>query len=255
MTLGELERALYEKFPRENQAPWDNTGLLVGDPARPVGRLLVSLDITEEVVDEAVRLHAGAILSHHPVIYRPLHAVSPRENRVVWLLLQNGLGAVCMHTNLDTSPGGVGDSLADALGLREVERVMPDEENPRALFGRVGSVEECTPEAFCERVKQALETPVLRAVCAPRPVRRVAVLGGSGKAYLAEAAALADAFVTADCGYHDFQTAASLGLTLIDAGHFPTENVVLPALMRAAKAAFPDVDVLRSAHGDVIQFL
>ncbi len=253
MTVGQLERFLYDTYPHDNACDWDNTGLLCGDPAAEVTRILFSLDITEAVIDQAVSVGAQVIVSHHPLIRGGLTRVTPQSQPRVWQLCQSGIAAICMHTNLDISTGGVGDALAAALGLQKTVAVFPVEGQEHLLFGRVGEVPTSGPEAFCEKVKQALDTPFVRAVCADRPISKVAVMGGSGRDYITQAAALADAYVTADCRYHDFQLAQSLGLTLIDAGHFPTEQVVMTPLMAQVAAAFPELELLRADHTDLIR--
>lgn len=253
MTVGQLERFLYDTYPQDNACVWDNTGLLCGDPAAEVTRILFSLDITEAVIDQAVSVGAQVIVSHHPLIRGGLTRVTPQSQPRVWRLCQSGIAAICMHTNLDISTGGVGDALAAALGLQKTVAVFPVEGQEHLLFGRVGDVPTSGPEAFCEKVKQALDTPFVRAVCADRPISKVAVMGGSGRDYITQATALADAYVTADCRYHDFQLAQSLGLTLIDAGHFPTEQVVMAPLMAQVAAAFPELELLPADHTDLIR--
>lgn len=253
MTVGQLERFLYDTYPRSNACDWDNTGLLCGDPAIEVTRVLFSLDITEAVIDQAISADVQVIVSHHPIIRGGLTRVTPQSEHRVWRLCQSGIAAICMHTNLDISSGGVGDALAAALGLQHPTPVFPIEGQEHLLFGRVGEVTPCAPEAFCEKVKQVLNTPFVRAVCGTRPVANVAVMGGSGRDYIADAAAIADAYVTADCRYHDFQLAQTRGLTLIDAGHFPTEHVVISPLMEQVAAAFPELKLLRADHTDLIR--
>lgn len=252
MTVGQLEQFLYDTYPRANACAWDNTGLLCGDPDKAVSCVVFALDITDAVIDEALAVGAQVIVSHHPLIRSGLTAVTPQSHARVWRLCQNGLAAICMHTNLDISSGGVGDALAAALGLQAPAPVFPAEGEEHLLFGRVGAVTPCEAQDFCQKVKQALATPFVRAVCADRPIARVAVMGGSGRDYIADAAAIADAYVTADCRYHDFQLAQSLGLTLIDAGHFPTENVVIAPLMARVAEAFPALTLVTADHTDII---
>ena len=255
MKAGQLRDYLFEKYPRENACSWDNVGLLCGDPEQEIERLLVALDVTDDVIDEAIAMGADGILAHHPLLRGGLMALTPEKDGRAYRLCRAGIAAVCMHTNLDISEGGVGDCLADALRLNAPRPVFADEENAELLFGRVGRVREQTPEGFCEFVKDALKTPFVRAVLGTKPVRTVAVMGGSGKDYIEQAASVADAYVTADCRYHDFQLAERLGLTLIDAGHYPTENVVIPALCEAVREAFEDVEIRVSEHADLIRLI
>lgn len=253
MTVGQLERFLYDTYPKANQCSWDNTGLLCGDPDCEVTAALFALDITEAVIDQAEKLGAQVIVAHHPLIRGGLTRVTPQSEHRVWRLCQNGIAAICMHTNLDISRGGVGDALAAAMGLQEPQPVFAVEGQEDLQFGRVGRIDAVSPTAFCERVKAALQTPFVRAVCGNKEIQTVAVMGGSGRDYIEQAAAIADAYVTADCRYHDFQLAEKLGLTLIDAGHFPTENVVIEPLMQTVAKAFPALTLHRAEHDDVIR--
>jgi len=252
MTVGQLEQFLYDTYPKANQCQWDNTGLMCGDPDAEISRVLFALDITDAVIEQAERLGAQVIVAHHPLIREGLRKVTPQSDARVWRLCKAGIAAISMHTNLDISRGGVGDALAAAVGLLDPQPIFAVEEQEDLMFGRVGDVKEAAPEDFCRTVKAALDTPFVRAVCGERPITRVAVMGGSGRDYIEEAARCADAYVTADCRYHDFQLAQRLGLTLIDAGHFPTENVVIEPLMQAVAAAFPALALHRAEHTDVI---
>lgn len=253
MTVGQLEQFLYERYPKANQCRWDNTGLMCGDPDAEVSRVLFALDITDAVIAQAEQLGAQVIVAHHPLIRSGLLQVTPQADARVWRLCKAGIAAISMHTNLDISAGGVGDALAAAVGLRNPQPIFAVEEQEDLMFGRVGDVKEIAPEDFCNEVKAALDTPFVRAVCGNRSIKRVAVMGGSGRDYIEEAAKAADAYVTADCRYHDFQLAQRLGLTLIDAGHFPTENVVIGPLMQAVGSAFPTLNIHRAEHTDVIR--
>ena len=124
-TAGEIEAALYELAPRALAAEWDNVGLLAGRADREVRKILVSLDITEAVAEEAERMGADLIVSHHPLIFHPAKSVTDRDpaGRLLLRLIGAGLSAVCMHTNLDAAFGGVNDALAAALGLEEAAPV------------------------------------------------------------------------------------------------------------------------------------
>lgn len=249
----EIESALYALAPKALAADWDNVGLLVGEAGREVRRILVSLDVTEAVADEAERMGAELIVAHHPVIFHPAKSVTDRDpaGRLLLRLVSAGLSAVCMHTNLDAARGGVNDALAAALGL---ENAAPVRE---CGVERVGTLPEpLALPAFLARVKAALSPNGMRYASGGRPVRKVAVGGGACGDFLWEAAALGcDAFVTADLKYHHFLDAQALGLTVIDAGHFPTEDVVCPVLVRYLGERFPQLAVKRSAsHGEAIQY-
>jgi len=254
----QVEELLFALAPHALAQEWDNVGLLVGREDREVRRVLVALDITEAVVDEAIEGGYDLIVAHHPLIncsWVPVQAVRWEEHkgRLLMKLIENHIAAICMHTNLDSAQGGVNDALAGALGLRNIEQLCEDG------LGRIGALEESMSAAdFARYVKERLGAGGVRyALGGAHSVSRVAVGGGSCSEFASLAKALGcDAFVTADIKYHDFQNAEILGIHLFDAGHFPTEDVVCPVVMEKLKDAFPALEIVRSArHGDIIQFV
>ncbi len=252
-TVHDIESALYALAPKALAAEWDNVGLLVGSADREVRSVLVALDITEPVVEEAERMGADLIVSHHPVIFHPVKSITDRDpsGRLLIRLVRSGTGAVCMHTNLDAAQGGVNDALASALGLQDAAPVA------EGGIARIGTLPETMAlPGFLARVKNALRPNGIRYVDGGRPIRKVAAGGGACGDFLWEAAALGcDAFVTADLKYNHFLDAGVLGLTVIDAGHFPTEDVVCPMVVRYLREKFPEVQVEKSAvHREVIQY-
>ena len=230
-TVCEVEQSLFAWAPRESAMDWDNVGHLVGDPEREVGRILVALDITERVVQEAIDLGAQLIVSHHPVMNVRWHEREMQTLRsdtrlggLLTTLVKNDISAICMHTNLDAADGGVNDCLAKKLGLNDVF-LLNDEK-----IGRIGTLScEKGLEEFLRDVIESLSCSGLRYRRGSGRVHRVAVGGGACGEYIPQAIAQGcDTFVTSDLRYNDFLD--TQGLNLIDAGHFPTENVVCPAL-------------------------
>lgn len=260
----EIVSYLEQKAPLSWQESYDNAGFLVGDPEASVERVLVALDVTLPVVQEAVDTGASLIVSHHPVIFQPLRNVTGQDgtSKVVQALIRNEIGAVCMHTNLDAAPGGVNDLLAEALGLMQTKLLLPmgggEADGMAYGIGRVGMLDAPLPLlAFGERVKRALHAGGLRLCDAGKSVSRVAVGGGSCGSLLPEVVALGcDTFVTGDVKYDVFLEAAAMGVNLIDAGHYPTENLVCGQLVSWLKDAFPDLETAIShRHRDVVQFV
>ncbi len=254
-TVREIESFLYGWAPRELAESWDNVGLLVGDPEASVERVLVALDITPQVAEEALERGCQLIVAHHPVMNCAWHPVQTvraddRQGRTLTALLRGGVAAICMHTNLDAAEGGVNDILAERLGLTQPEMLTEEK------IGRIGTLKcEIPLVEFTHSVIELLGCNGLRYVDAGRPVHRVAVGGGACGCYIPQAvAAGCDTFVTSDLKYNDFLDTE--GLNLIDAGHFPTENVVCPALRDRLQSAFPAVDVLCStSHSrEIIQY-
>ena len=237
-TVNDIFERLSQWAPLELQMGFDNSGFLIGRGDRPVRRVLLSLDITRPVIEEAAAMSAELIVSHHPVIFHPLKTLHEEgEGGRTLLLIEKGIAAVCMHTNLDIAAGGVNDVLIRLLGAEPEEAL--DEG-----CGRVGTLPEALPlRDFLARCKERLGAEGLRYVNGGRPVRRIAVMGGAGGSALGCAVSKGcDSYVTADVKHDVFLDASELGVNLIDAGHFCTENPVIPALCARLQAAFPAVD-------------
>ena len=249
--IADVYRALDCWAPFDTQMDFDNAGFLVGRGERQVSRILVALDVTMEVAEEAHDLGAELIVAHHPVIFHPVKGLTDGDPTGALLLqmAEWGIGAVCAHTNLDAAQGGVNDCLAQALGLTGVEQLHQDgvDGQGRAYgIGRVGTAPNsgCSAGEFAAWVKEKLGAAGVRVADSGRPVSRVAVGGGSCGSMLSDALAMGcDTFVTADVKYDQFLTAKAQGITLMDAGHYPTEQVVCPSLAEYLQKTFPQVEV------------
>ena len=230
ITVGDILDFLQEKAPFEAAEEWDNSGLLAGSREQPAGRVLSALDITGDTVDAAVRLGAGLIVSHHPVIFRPLRRLD--ADGVPYRLAREGIAAICAHTNLDKAAGGVNDTLASLLGLREVRTA----EDGLCRFGMLDSPAD--GGIFAATVGKALHTAV-RFRAGRRPVRTVCLCAGAGGDYLLPRLAEADAFLTGELRHHEWLEAAAAGVTVVEAGHYATEAPVVDTLADWLSAAFP----------------
>lgn len=251
-TVQEIFEFLQTLAPLDLQMSFDNSGFLIGRGDKPVRRALLSLDITLPVIREAEELGADLIISHHPVIFQALTELRPGgPGEKALQLAEKGIAAICMHTNLDLAQGGVNDVLIRLLGA-EPEQALDAEG-----CGRIGTLPEALPlSAFLLRCKERLQTKGLRYVDGGRPVRRLAVMGGSGADAIPDALAKGcDTYVTADIKYHSFLDALEQGLNLIDADHFCSENPVIPVLAEKMQAAFPDTEfVVSGLHRQLICF-
>lgn len=252
-TVNDIYSFLCGIAPLELQMGFDNAGFLVGHRDAEVKKVLLSLDITGEVIKEAEELGAELIVSHHPVIFHPLRSVTADgEGALVMRLVEKRLAAICMHTNLDIAEGGVNDVLIEKLGAR-CEGAL-DEDG----CGRVGELpQEMTMPVFLDFCKKTLGVNTLRYVDAGRPVRHLAVMGGAGGDAMRDALKKGcDTYVTADVKYHQFLDAAELGLNLIDADHFCTENPIIPVLADQLREAFPDIAFhISQRHHQIIESL
>lgn len=246
--------------PFHTQEGFDNAGFLVGRGDRDVKKVLVALDITEEVVQEAVQWRAELIVAHHPVIFQPVKSVTDETvaGRVLLALTENRIAAICAHTNLDAAHGGVNGCLARVLELTEIGQLcqagVDDKGRPYGI-GRTGTAHQpgLSAAEYAAFVKEKLGSACLRFVDGGQPVQRVAVGGGACGSMLEDAIARnCDTFVTADVKYNQFLEAKAMGLNLLDAGHFPTENVVCAPLARRLAKEFPQAEVMVSqVHREV----
>lgn len=246
----------------ENVAPyelaehWDNVGLLVGDPEQEVTGALCALDITLDVVEEAIERGCQLIVAHHPVIFTSVNRVTTDTvtGRILIHMIRNHISGICMHTNMDCAEAGVNDLLAASLGLTDVVNM---EAGDNKMLGRVGNLPQAmTLKEFAQHVKASLGAGGVRVADGGHMVTRVAVGGGAcGKLMDFAVAKGADTFVIGDSSYDLMQRAHDIGLNLVDAGHFPTENPVACGFRDLIAEHFPTLkSVASSVHKDVISF-
>ncbi len=259
-TVADILKFVETIAPRSMKMDWDNVGLNVGHSDKVVNKILVALDPFSHVCQEAKDMGADLLVTHHVLIFRPGFVTdSCAQGRNTLFLIENGIAHINAHTNLDLAPGGVNDCLAECLGLENPSVIHPmgvDAHGREWGLLRCGSVPEQSLADFLPFVKERLSCEGLRYEDAGKPVRKVAVGGGSCCDEMQEAVdAGCDTLVTADAKYNDFWDAHDLGLNLIDAGHFYTENPVVPYLAAQISGAFPDVDVkISKTHRDCMKF-
>lgn len=230
--------------PTKMKMGTDNPGFLVGNGSREVHKILLALDITDEVIEEAAEYGADLIVSHHPLFFSVSSASTETLiGRKIVSILESKMSAICLHTNLDSAKDGVNDTLMAVLGA-ETDGIldpygMYEDGTPYGL-GRYGTVEQCSLNDFLKHCKNALQCNGLRYISGGKPVHKIAVCGGSGSSLLNDVAAICcDTFVTGDVKHNGFLDAKELGINLIDAGHYSTENIVMPVLERMINDAFP----------------
>ena len=260
-TVNDILKYMETLAPRSMKMDWDNVGLLCGSRSQEVKKILVALDPFESVCREAAAWGADLLVTHHPLIFQPTKSVTDEDGvgRAILQLVRSGISAINAHTNLDCAPGGVNDVLAAKVGLSNVQVLNPsgvDEEGRPWGLIRSGEVAPMPLEVFLGRVKEALGCDGLRYTDGGKPVCKVAVGGGACASSLWEVAhAGCDTLVTADVRYNQFWDAKELGVNLIDAGHFCTENPVVAVLAAKLQAAFPEVEVkISENHHDCMKF-
>lgn len=259
-TVKDILAYLESIAPSYMKEDWDRIGLNCGHVDRAVTKILIALDPFKDVCNEALEIGADLLITHHALLWTPGFITDINEQgRNTLFLIENNIAHINAHTNLDHAPGGVNDILASKLGLSNVSVIAPKGEDalgrPWGLL-RMGEVREQTLSDFLALVKTQLNCPGLRYVNGGKPVCKVAVGGGACAGELQKAvSAGCDTFITADVRYNQFWEAHDLGLTLIDAGHFYTENPICVYLAEKLCKAFPDVAVSVSAsHMDCAKF-
>jgi dinuclear metal center YbgI/SA1388 family protein len=225
MNVKELYTELSKRIPCELSEEWDNDGLMCSvDLTQTVKRAICTLDITEEVCDYAVEMGVDLIVSHHPLIFKPLSSLTEENNiaRKLMKLTSSGISVFSFHTRADKMPGGVNDILAELVGIRDA---VPFGEGG---LGRCGNIPEpMSLEDFAYKVKMQLGTDCLKYADAYNTVSRVCVVGGDGKDYVKDAVKMgADTYVSGRISYNMMEEAAELGINLIEAGHYFTEQPI-----------------------------
>lgn len=217
--------------PFNTALPFDNAGLLVGEGQKEVKKIGVILDVTPEAVEYAAQNGIDLIVSHHPVIFNPLKRL--QTDSVPYLLAKHDIAVISAHTNLDAAKGGVNDALAKALELENIAPLAENDGDDFPPMGRTGTLKRpMSDRDFAIFVAEKLSTKA-KTVLSGKEIAKVALCGGAGEDFITPALkAGADALVTADVKHHNLLLAKSLGLCLIDAGHFETENVVVPRLAK-----------------------
>lgn len=212
-------------------ASWDNVGLLVGDNQQKIDSILLAIDITPEVLEEAIENNVDLIVTHHPMIFSPVKNITSGNfiGNTIMKLIQQKICVYAMHTNLDIAEGGVNDTLAKALDLEEISSLAHEEYE----YVRKGKLKEpVNLIKFANSIKKRLGVNVLKIIGKEdRIISQVAVSSGAYSSIAEVVAAEGiDAVVTGDLKYHDALEISHLGLCAIDAGHFGTENIVLPVM-------------------------
>lgn len=244
MILKDVLRQIDFICPFSLQEDWDNSGLQIGSPNAEISKVLIAFDMNETVLGEAIEKKADMILTHHPFFFRGIKEINLSEGkgRMISGLLCNNIALVSCHTNLDKIDFGVSAVLGNILGLKECRPFIPCSEN--CGFGVIGFVPEpCSLGEFAELVRDCLGLSAV-SVCgsSSRMIHRVAAMGGAGADFIGDAASQgADVYVCGDFRYHDGQRACELGLSLIDAGHFPTEYRVMKPFAEMLRKKMPGI--------------
>lgn len=255
-TLSDVVAHLDDRYPQHTAEEWDAVGLVVGNPQRPVRRVLFAMDPVADVVVEAIEWGADLVVTHHPLLLKPVHSVASNDFKgaIVHRLIEAKCALYVAHTNADVAKRGVADALAQVLGIQRITPLVPAAENSEIGLGRVGELDtSMSLHDFAQRVAQQLPatTQGIRVVGdLTAQVQKIAVLGGSGDSFFADAIVCgADVYLTSDLKHHavsELREQVALGGPnpagarpfLIDTAHFASE---WPWLQLAASDLMSDV--------------
>ena len=246
MKLSKIITFLEEKFPTSLAEDWDNVGLLVGSRDSKMRGVLLSLDLTDSVIDKAIEVGANLIITHHPIIFAPLKKINSDTlvGRKIIRLIESGISVYSMHTNLDSGKSGLNDFLGEnILGLRNGKILDPMESNGREYgIGRIYKIEEeVSIEDLSILLKEKLNLKSISIVRAKeeRGIKKIALVSGAGASYWRKAKKLgAQVLITGDVKYHEAVDAKEENFNLIDIGHFESEWIFSNLLENLLKKEF-----------------
>ncbi len=235
-TVKEIRDWMNSIAPYELAEEWDNSGLLLGRTEETVTGVLVALDVTKEVLEEAEQSGANLVLTHHPFVFSPMNRITDETfcGELLLTAAEKKIALLCAHTNLDMAKDGINAHLCRLLGVNTNDEVQ--------AF-KTGTISrEMTLQEFLELVQEKLHCYGLKYTGdLAKKIKTVGICSGSGSEFLAEAKT--DVFLTADAKYHNHQQAHQLGIALVDAGHFETEFIICPVLVEKLREAFPELPV------------
>jgi dinuclear metal center YbgI/SA1388 family protein len=253
VTAAHIAAVIEEQAPLSYQESYDNAGFCVGHPDTVINAVLLCVDVTEAVLEEAARLGANMIVSHHPVIFSGLKKITGATcvERMVAQAIKNNVVLYAAHTNMDSALHGVSWAMAQQLELRDIKILLLRESPAQSGFGAVGNFpDDMDVHLFLDLLKRSFAVPCVRhSALLPGKVRRVAVCGGSGAFLLQDAVtAGAQCFVSADLKYHDFFNADG-HIIMIDIGHYESEKYVLSIFYDLLTKKIPNFAVQISKAG------
>lgn len=238
---------LDEFCPFENCLDFDNVGILLGNKNAKVKKVLLALDIVDEVLDEAKKLKANLIITHHPIIFNKIKSIS--SDSLICKLIKEDISVISAHTNLDISKNGVNYHLAKALNLNDLKVLSFAENNENLPLGLIGKLNETlTCREFAEFTKKSLNCKGARYInIQDKKIKKVAVGSGScGDLIFSAINQKVDAFVTGEIKHHEILKAKQNGLCVVDVGHYKSEDVVMEPLKEKLRDYFKDIEFFKS---------
>ncbi len=223
----DIKRFFDARYPEHLAYEWDNVGLQIGTLNKALTGVLTALDLTKDVLDEAIEKDTNVIIVHHPVIFKPLRQIltDAHKGQLIARIIKKDIAVYAAHTNYDLADNGMNDMLARKLGLENVD--ILEYESETHGIGRIGDVEKKPLQETVEWIKARLDMPYARLIT-KRPnkhVKRIAISGGSGAHHMFEAKKKqASLYITGDVSYHEAHDMLEMGLTALDIGHYAEKH-------------------------------
>ena len=230
MTVKDIYDYLNLIAPFDTAEEWDNCGLLVGSYEKEVKRIYIALDVTNDVLEDAIDFGADLVITHHPLIFAPVSEIL--SDSLIYKAVASGMSFIASHTCLDKAEGGVNHCLAKKVGVKNLKTSQDND------FLKYGEIEPCTAEEFAKKIKSALGGAV-SFTDAGKTIKTVALCSGGGGDFVAEAKNMgADAFLTGEAKHHEYLYSNNFGISMFVAGHFETENIVCEYLYNSLNEKF-----------------
>jgi dinuclear metal center YbgI/SA1388 family protein len=257
-SLHEFVEYVHTLWPLSGAEEWDSSGLVVGQPSSQIRHVLLAVDAVKATISEAVTTSSDVLLTHHPLLLKPVHTVSEDKYKghLIAELIRNDIALLSCHTNADVVEDGVSDVLAKKLGLKQITPIIPGE-NPKEGIGRVGNLPTPTTlEDLVQKLNDIIPVTVSGIRVAGNAqdiVSTIALCGGAGDSLLYESSVMsADVYITSDLRHHPTQESrehATLfgGPALIDISHWAAESVWLETAASQLREKFPDITFQVSA--------
>lgn len=249
--VNDIINAMESLAPTFLKEDFDNVGLMVGDKNKVVNKVLLALDCTMEVIEEAKKEKVDLIITHHPLIFRKPSSITTDtlQGKKIIELIKNDISLYSSHTNLDSVENGLNHTIVSMLGFDNSTLLEKNKSLNTAGLGRIVDLEkELNLESLIEQVKSKLNINNLRVVRGTDTVSKIAIINGSGQDFIGKAMSLGvDTVITGDTTYHFASDYKEMGINILDVGHFASEQIVFFKVMTQIESMFNNVIFIRSS--------
>lgn len=246
MRVKDIFDFLNDLYPTDTACDFDNVGILVGSPENEAKKVLVALDCNFETLEYAIKMGCDTIVTHHPVIFSPLKNVL--SGSITFELIKNGISVISMHTNLDIAHNGVSEELCKVLDFNEIASVTASD----GFILKSGVISPTSAENLAMQIKEKLCGNV-RYVDGGKPIKKILVCSGSGGEFIFDAINMGfDAFLSSEIKHHQFLEAVDNGISVFDAGHFNTEDIIIEPFKELLSENFKNIEFF-TYHSNAIK--